>query len=106
MSRVEQINQLLLSELANLIQKHIDLPGGLITVTEVDCSPNLEQARIFVSVLPDKLYGTALKRLRRGTGFLRKKLGKLNLRTIPKIIWKIDAREKYAAEIDKLLEEK
>ena len=106
MSRVDQINELLRSEMANLISREIKLDSGLITVCHVDCSPDLKNAKIGISVLPDNLSGTALQKLRKHSGLFRKTLNKkLNLKYIPKFNWVIDATEKNAAEIEDILKQ-
>ncbi|MDD5071661.1 MAG: ribosome-binding factor A [Patescibacteria group bacterium] len=106
MSRPEQINELLKRNIADLINREISLEGGLITVSFVDCSPDLERVKIGISVLPINLSGTALKILRGNSslfaGILRKRT---RLRHIPKFDWAIDSTEEKAAEIEKLLEE-
>lgn len=102
MSRIDQVNQLLHGELAKLIQQHINLDGVLITISWVDCSPDLKQAKIYVSVLPDKFYGTALEQLRKSSGLFLKKLSKLSLRSIPRLEWAIDNTEKKAAELEEI----
>jgi ribosome-binding factor A len=104
MSRIDQINSLLKQELAEMINREGILPDGLITVTRVKTSPDLRYAKVSVSVLPDNLSGTALKALRKKTGFfsgvLRKKL---NLKFIPKFNWDLDTTEREAAIIDDLI---
>lgn len=106
MSRLDKINSLLIKELADLATKEVFLDNGLITISYVKCSADLRQAKIGVSVLPDNLAGTALRKLKKHnamfSGYLKKKL---NLKHIPKFNWIIDGREKHAAEIEKVLEQ-
>lgn len=101
MSRMDKINELLRSELANLISRDFMVDGALATVTYVKCSPNLSQATIGVSVLPDKLTGTAVEQLRKQSsefsGILRKKL---RIKSIPRFNWVVDDRERHAAKLE------
>ena len=104
MSRVDQINELIRNELANLISREIFLPDGLITISYVDCSPDLNNAKIGVSVLSEKFNGTALKKLRHQSGqFANTLKKKLKIKKIPKFNWLIDTTEKKAADIEGLL---
>jgi len=104
MSRVEKVNQLLRSELANIIVREIPLTNGLITISYVDCAPNLRSAKIGVLVLPDNLASSVLKKLRQHSSYFCKTLKKkLNLKYIPKFNWLIDNTEKNAAEIEEVL---
>lgn len=104
MSRIEQINELLRSQLANLINQEVNLENGLITVSYVECSPDLRYAKIGISVLPENLTGSALKKLRQSSNQFSRDLKKeLNLKYIPRFNWVIDNTEKNAAEIEKTL---
>lgn len=106
MSRVDQVNSLLLRELANLVSQNIYLQDALITITYVECSPDLRYANIGVSVLPEKFSGTAIKILSRKTKELSRLLQKkVKIKFIPKLNWKIDDREKYAADLEKYINE-
>lgn len=99
-----QINELLRAELARMIEEHLEIPGILVTVTHVDCSPDLNHAKIMVSVLPEKYTGTILEKLRKYTAEFSKTLLKTTrLRHIPRLNWQIDNTEVKAAEIDKIL---
>ena len=85
MSRLEKINEQLKRELSGLINRDIPMDEGLITITYVKCSPDLRYAKVAVSILPDKLYGSALKKLKKNTAPFSKELKKkLSLKFIPK----------------------
>jgi ribosome-binding factor A len=103
--RVEQINEQLRLELANLIARNLSLDDGLITIIYVKTTADLRYAKIGISVLPMQKSGSALKQLRHHnsvfTGELRKKL---NMKFIPKFNWVIDSQERYAIEIEKVLD--
>lgn len=104
MSKTSQLNELILHELASLVNREIELPDVLITISYVYCSPDLKQAKIGFSVLPDNLSGTALRKLQSSTshlvGFLR---DRLRLRRLPHFIWEFDATEKEANKIEKII---
>lgn len=102
--RIEQLNEQLKSELAGLIIKQAVLIDGLITVCYVDCSTDLKHAKIAVSVLPDKLGPSALKKLKKLSSRLSRDLrNKLTIRQIPKFHWLLDKTESRAAEIEEVL---
>lgn len=106
MARLDQINVLLQQELADLILRYVDLDGVMITVTSVICSPDLKRAKIMVSVLPDKYFGTALTTLRSQSKLLRKKLAeRIKIKFVPKLAWEIDDMEKRAAEIEAVVKQ-
>ncbi|MDO8261450.1 MAG: ribosome-binding factor A, partial [Candidatus Magasanikbacteria bacterium] len=64
MSRMDQINELLREELSILMSRETPIPNGLITITRVKCSPDLKNATILISVLPENVSGSALRKVR------------------------------------------
>lgn len=106
MSRMDQINEMLRAELAELMSRESPIPNGLITITHVKCSPDLKNATILISVLPENVSGTALKKLRAQNSYYASNLRKkTKIKFIPKFRWKIDSQERYAASIDRVLDE-
>jgi len=106
MAKTERINGLILEELATAVNREVGLANALITITYVECSSDLKQARVGFSVLPDSLVGTALRKLNSTTGQLIPTLRKrLRLRKLPHLIWEFDATEKEASKIEKLIAE-
>lgn len=103
MSKTEQINELLHRELAAAVNRELEWPDALITIVNVSCTPDLQTANVFFSVLPDHLVGTALKKLKASSGRFAKVIAKnTRLRKAPKLWWKFDDTEKQAAELDEV----
>lgn len=104
--RIEQLNEQLKSELANLIARDLPLNNGLITVSFVDCSTDLKYAKIGLSVLPDKLGPSVLKKIRKLSGIFSRQLrNKLTIRQIPRFNWTLDTTEKRAAEVEEIIKQ-
>lgn len=106
MRRIEQVNEILKVKLAGLIARELLIENGLITISYVDCSPDLRVAKIGISVLPFNQSGRALKKLRKYrsefTNILKKEI---RLRQIPKFHWEIDSTEKKASELEEIFRE-
>jgi ribosome-binding factor A len=103
--RIEQVNELIMGELAGMISRDIELENGLITVTYVKTSADLKSARVGISVLPASLSGTALKLLRRAAGAFSGELRKkLDLKAIPRFNYEIDPGEQRRSEIIDVLD--
>lgn len=104
MPNISRLNEEMLAILAEAANREVGLPNAIITVTYVDCSPDLKQAKVGFSVLPDNLAGTALRALEHASGelvsFLKKRM---KLRQVPHLSWEFDATEKEAAKIEKLI---
>ena len=106
MGRMEKINSLLIQELACLVSREIAFEDAMITISYVECSGDLKQAKVGVSILPENKSGTALRELnKKNNSFYKELKKKLRLKKIPKFIWTIDTREKRAADIEKLISE-
>ncbi|MCX6800454.1 MAG: ribosome-binding factor A [Candidatus Falkowbacteria bacterium] len=103
MARVDKINELLRHNISQIISRSVEVPNVLITITFVDCSPDLHNAKIGVSVLPKNLTGSALNKLKENTSLIVRELNKVAiLRKIPRIIWTIDDTEARLTEIDEV----
>lgn len=104
MSKLEKINSILQQELANALNKQTLIEGVLVTISYVECSPDLKQAKVGVSVLPDNLAGTVLKKLKATTHILVANVkGRLKLRRLPRFIWEFDNSEREASKIEQLI---
>lgn len=104
MPNLARLNQWLREELASAVNREAALPDALITITYVSCSPDLRQAKVGFSVLPDHLAGTALRHLTARSGQLVPILrARLKLRRLPHLVWEFDATERQAEEIEKLI---
>lgn len=106
MSKLPRFNELILEELAQAVNREVAIPGALVTISYVECSPDLKQARIGFSVLPDKLAGTVGEELKRRTSELVTILkARTRLRRLPHLVWEFDATEREAEKIEKLIKE-
>ncbi len=106
MPRIDQVNSLLRQELALSLNRLLELPGGLVTVTDVQCTPDLREAQISVSVLPEHLAGTALGKLRRLSGELARDMRKrLKFHHMPILVWSFDERPSRASAIEEIIKE-
>ena len=86
--RIERINHLLRAEIAELLTREVKdatLSTSLISITEVDTSPDLRNAKVYFSVLGDEEeIKAAGDHLRRAAGFLHHNLKeRLDLRHTP-----------------------
>lgn len=100
---MDQVNELLREEIAQIVEREIDFENSLVTILNVDCSPDLFNAKVRFSVLPDNMLGTAFKKLKGNSGNIAHILNKkIKLKRIPKFEWVFDATEKNAASLDKI----
>lgn len=105
--RIPRVNQLIKKELGWIMLKEVDFPEGvLVTLTRVEVSPNLIEAKIYISVMPENQSSPVFKILKRQIYFLQQKLNnRLKMRPIPKIQFVEEKSTREAGKIEELLEE-
>lgn len=106
--RLERVNQLIKEEISLLLQRELKDPRlGFVTVTEVDATPDLKQAKVYISVLgPEERWVSSFRALESARGFVWSWLRRhLDLRATPEIVWKPDRSMEHAAHIQSLLAE-
>lgn len=106
--RVGRVSEQIKKELSQIIQMELKDPRiGFITVTGVETTSDLSQARVYLSVLgSDEQKEASLKALDKATGFLRSELGKrMKLRHTPELLFKFDSSIEYGSRIESLLTE-
>ncbi|MBP3965212.1 MULTISPECIES: 30S ribosome-binding factor RbfA [Paenibacillus] len=104
--RVGRVGEQIKKELSQIIQTELKDPRiGFITVTGVDLTNDLSQARVYLSVLgSEEQKEETLKALARGTGFIRSELGKrIRFRHTPELLFKFDSSIEYGSKIEALL---
>lgn len=101
--RKVRVAPLLQEELAKLILRDIELPGGIITITDVDVTEKLDYARIKISVLPSSLAQKGLGLLQDGAGRLQHDLLRiLNIKPMPYLQFSLDEGAETASKLEKL----
>lgn len=91
--RIERVQKLLRSEISTvLLTKLKDPRVGMVTITEVDVSPDLRHARVFVSLVrEEESESEALAGLKSAAGFIRSELMRvLHLRPMPVLEFELD----------------
>ena len=106
--RMLRINQLLREEIAELLRREVrdeTLSTSLISITEVDTSPDLRNARVYFSVFgtPEEV-AAAQQHLEHAAGFLHRELkGRLDLRVVPHLEFHLDHSIEDGARIMRLM---
>lgn len=92
--RTERVSELIRHELSDLLMRELRDPrlDGLISITRVELSPDLYNARVFVSVMSETASpAEALKALNAAAGFLHKELvHRLEMRRVPFLTFHLD----------------
>jgi ribosome-binding factor A len=104
--RLDRVNQLIKEEVSLLLQRELKDPRlGFVTVTEVETTNDLRQAKVYVSVLGNEgQWVASLQGLASARGFIRHWLrDHLDLRVTPALEFRPDRSMEHAAHIQTLL---
>lgn len=104
--RIEKVQQLIKEAASEIIHRELKDPRvGFVTITKVDVSSDLKNAKLYVSILgSDKQIADSLKGLNHSIKFIRGELAKkITLKFMPNIKFFLDTSLEYSAHIQKLL---
>lgn len=105
--RLERINSLLREEIGSIIQRDLKDPRvGFVSVLEVKTSPDLHEAKVFVSVFADdEKKKKTIKGLKNAAGFIHHEIReRLNLRHTPTLVFELDSSIENGARVLELIE--
>ena len=106
--RADRINGLLRQELSRLILKGIKDPrlSGVVSITNVSVSPDLRNAKVYLSVLGDSDIKTeALAGIQSAASFLRRELrSSISLRYVPFLKFELDQSLEESTQLLSLLD--
>lgn len=105
--RVGRVGEQIKKELSVLLQRELKDPRiGFVTVTGVEVTGDLSQAKVYLSVLgSEEQKEETLHALAKAKGFLRSELGRrVRLRHTPDLIFKFDSSIDYGSRIEALLQ--
>ena len=107
--RIERVNSLIRQEISELLRLQVKDPrlGEFIAITDVETSPDLKHAKVYVSQ-----YGTEVDRrkilsgLASASGFFRSELSKvLKMRYVPELHFQWDDSIERGAHMSELIDE-
>lgn len=106
--RKDRVGDQIRKEVSQIIQRELKDPGiGFVTITDVELSDDLRNAKIFFSVLGDEQKRLdSSQALERAVSFVQHEIGrKMRLKHTPKIRFIYDHSLEKGARIEKALKE-
>ena len=92
--RIDRVNVLLQQAISSVLAEDLRDPrlGEMVSVVRVDTSPDLGNARVYVSVLGDEDAKVgSMRALKSAAGFVHKQLrGRVTLRSVPAVEFRLD----------------
>jgi len=106
--RQQRINKQLQKDLAEIIQAQgmTHYCGAMLSITEVDASPNLATAKVYVSIFPTDKTQDVMQRIngKELRALLAQRVSK-QMRIVPELSFVVDTTASYASRIDELLQQ-
>jgi ribosome-binding factor A len=107
--RSQRVADQIQKDLAELIAMELKDPRvGMVTLTEVQLTPDYAHAKIFFTTLNDEpaAVQNTLQGLKKASGFLRAQLGRrLHIHTLPELHFMHDISTSRGAALSKLIDE-
>jgi len=104
--RTERLAAVIQRDLGRILQQDYQPSGSFITVTKVDLSPDLMNAKVFVSIyVPDQDKAFLYNQITERKAEIRKKLAskiRHQVRRIPELHFQKDESAEYAEKMDRL----
>lgn len=104
--RANRVAEQIKKELGEILAQKIKDPRvGFVTVTDVEVTGDLQQAKIFISILGDEDEKEAtFLGLSKAQGFIRKEIGeRIRLRKTPELSFEFDESIEYGNRIERIL---
>lgn len=102
----DRMDQILKKEISRILQFELKNPKlGFVTVTDVECTRDMSQAKVYVSFLGKRERNDAgMKVLRASKGFIRSTLAKnIKARKMPDLIFVQDTSLEHGRKIDTII---
>ena len=103
--RLDRINALLLREISTVIQRDLEFGGALVTVSGVEVTQDLREAKVFIGVICG--YGAkVLEQLDQKRGHIQSRIAKrVVLRCTPVLDFRLDTSAARGVDMVNVLEE-
>jgi ribosome-binding factor A len=106
-NRILRVNELLQKEIGQILLREFNIgEGSLLTITRVEAFPNLQGAKVYISIMPENKREEVSRTLQRNIFEIQQLLNKrLKMRPVPKIQWVEDRAGGNAQRIGELLDQ-
>jgi len=105
--RILRVNSEIQKAISYIIANEIKNPliKGIITITKVDTTNDLDQCKVYVSILDDANKDEVFNAIKHSAGFIRRELAsRVELRKVPFLTFFLDNSYEYGKSIEEMLE--
>ncbi len=106
-NRIDRVNELIKRELSDLVVKEFTFDAKLVTIQEVDVTPDLKQAHVFVGVIGTEAEAhKAVRQLNAEARRLQAEVGKrVVMKFTPNLHFKVDTAGPRGDRVMQILDE-
>ena len=101
--RILRVNSEIQKAISDIISNELKNPliKGLITVTKVDTTSDLDQSKIYVSIFEEDTREDVFNAIKHSAGFIRRELARrVEIRKVPFLTFFLDQSYDYGKKID------
>ena len=105
--RTARLDELLREEISAVVTREVDDPRiGFVTITDVEVSPDLRHANVWVSIIGEpEQRRQSLRALGGAMPFVRRRLGRLRLKRIPELHVREDRTAERGTRVLRILDD-
>lgn len=104
--RILRVNSEIQKAISEIIANELKNPmiKGLITVTKVDTTQDLDQAKVYLSIFEEETREDVFNAIKHSAGFIRRELAsRVDLRKTPFLTFLLDDSYSYGKNIDDVI---
>ena len=105
-NRLARVNELIQRELGTILQRDFEFPGVLVTINEVDITPDLKHCHVYIGVLgPAKDQEAIAEKIAAKRSHLQKRLmDRITLKQTPYLHFKLDHSVERGVRVTSIME--
>lgn len=106
--RAERVGEQMKKEIMDIVNNKVKDPRiGFITITDVELTNDLSQAKVFLTVLgSEKEVNDTFKALDKAKGFIKSELGsRMRLLIVPELFFEYDESIEYGNKIERMIQD-
>lgn len=104
--RILRVNSEIQKAISNIIANELKNPiiKGLITVTKVDTTADLDQSKVYLSIFEEETREDVFNAIKHSAGFIRRELARaVDLRKVPFLNFYLDTSYDYGQKIEETI---
>lgn len=104
--RLDKVNELMRREISTVLQRDFEWVNTIVTVTEVEVTDDLKEAKVWISVIGQKSVKNVLEKLSEKRGYIQNTVAKrVVLRSTPRLMFRQDNSAERGVSLVNLIDD-